>query len=434
MRRDTGHRILTLLIIFITAVSAALSKNYEPEEIINPNIADRSDYVADPERRLSQETHARINRRLQALRDSTSAEVAVAVVPSIGDYTIEDFAEKVFTRWGLGKSDKDNGVLLLISPDSRQVRIQTGYGTEGILPDITCRQIIDKTVIPNMRRDCLDCAADEATAMISSIMTNPEYAEELKSSQPDSYAGAVAAPVSGTTILWFFLIVICSVWIFTLVDYQIDKRKARRTTTPQGRALLWKNALPTYRVLGLASLLTAMPFYLMARRHYRKERYGSHICSHCGGKTHLLKGAEAASHLTPNQQFEMRLGSMEYDVHKCEKCGKTEIVAFPSDKTPYSRCPRCGTRAYHLTGSRTMVAPTYHSEGTGARHYRCEYCGYEDDKPYRIPKKDMSGAIAAAAVLGAAGRRRGGGGFGGGSFGGGFGGGSTGGGGASGSW
>lgn len=173
MKRLIIHRILTAVIIFIAAAAAAAAKNYEPEEIANPNVADRFDYVADPERRLSSSTHALINRRLQALRDSTSAEVAVAVVPSIGDYSVADFTEKVFTRWGLGKSDKDNGVLLLISPDSRQVRIQTGYGTEGILPDITCRQIIDKTVIPNMRNDCLDCAADEATSMIFDIMTNP---------------------------------------------------------------------------------------------------------------------------------------------------------------------------------------------------------------------------------------------------------------------
>lgn len=97
--------------------------------------------------------------------------------------------------------------------------------------------------------------------------------------------------------------------------------------------------------------------------------------------------------------------------------------------------PELRRRAYHLTGSSTAVGPTYHSEGTGVRHYRCEYCGHRDDKTFRIPKKDMSGAIAAAAVIGAAGRRHGGGsGFGGGSFGGGFGGGSTGGGGASGSW
>lgn len=150
------------------------------------------------------------------------------------------------------------------------------------------------------------------------------------------------APVSGSAILWFFVIVICSVAVFAFVDYQLNLRRAKKLATAQSRAMLWKNALSTYRVLGLASLLIAMPFYLMARRRYRKERYGSHLCPYCGGKTHLLKGAEAASYLTPSRQFEVRLGSMEYDVHKCDKCGRTEIVAFPSDKTPYSTCPSCG--------------------------------------------------------------------------------------------
>ena len=162
-------RILLVLILALAGASGLFARDYRPDEIVNPNISNRYEYVADPENRLSAAARSRINRRLQTLRDSTTAEVAVAVVPSIGDYSVEDFSEKVFTKWGLGKKDNDNGVLLLISPDSREVRIQTGYGAEGVLPDVTCGRIIREAVIPNMRRDCLDCAVDEATAMISRV-------------------------------------------------------------------------------------------------------------------------------------------------------------------------------------------------------------------------------------------------------------------------
>lgn len=427
-------RIFAIILAVTGITLSAWGRDYSPDEIVNPNLADRYEYVADPEGRLDMSTRRKVNRRLQALRDSTSAEVAVAVVPSIGDYTIEDFSEKVFTHWGLGKSDKDNGVLLLISPDSRQVRIQTGYGTEGVLPDITCSQIIQHAVIPNMKAGCLDCAVDEATEMITEIMTNPEYAEELRSAQPDFSGGSDSAPVSGEDVTWFLAIIICCVWIFTLADYILDCRKAKRLPTVQSRVWMWKNSLSTYLVLGFASLLTAMPFYLLARRNYRKTRYGSHRCPNCGGRTRVLSEQDENRHLTPSQQFEEKLGSMEYDVHKCDKCGQTETVALPSEKTPYSTCPSCGTRAYHLAGADILRQPSYHSEGTGVKHYVCEYCGHSDDRTYRIPKKDMSGAIAAATILSSAGHRRSGGGFGGGSFGGGFGGGSTGGGGASGSW
>ncbi|MCM1489515.1 MAG: TPM domain-containing protein [Muribaculum sp.] len=428
-------RIIALIYVIIAMTTTILARDYEPSDIVNPNIANRFDYVADPEHRLSDATHNAINRRLQSLRDSTSAEVAVAVVPSIGDYTIEDFSEKVFTKWGLGKKDKDNGVLLLISPDSREVRIQTGYGAEGVLPDITCGYIIRNAVIPNMRNDCLDCAVDEATAMISEIMSNPEYADELRSKLSDNHSGIGEAPISGSDFIWFFIAVACCVWIFTFGAYIFDVRKAKNLHGTGEKAMLWKNSLKTYLVLGILSGLTGLIFYVLAWRHYRKARYGSHPCPNCGGKTHLLKKSEAMAYLTPSQQFEEKLGSMEYDVHKCDKCGNAEVVPFITENSNYTRCPHCGTRAYHLVGTSELRHPTYANEGYGVKRYRCEYCGNQDEQGYRIPKKDMSGAVAAAAILGAASSRGSrGGGFGGGSFGGGFGGGMTGGGGASGRW
>ena len=433
--------LLRNVLLFLISVSFFLpsnAKDYEPEDIINPNLADRYDYVADPEHRLSDSTRADVNRRLQALREQTSAEVAVAVVPSIGDYTIEDFSEKVFTNWGLGKKDKDNGVLLLISPDSRKVRIQTGYGTEGVLPDITCGHIIRKAVIPNMRNDCLDCAVEEATEMISEIMSNPEYAEELKSELADNYSGQDEAPVSKETLIGFLLCIAGLLWIVADVYYLSYRIKTRQISSRGTKAQEWRSSLMLLGFLAAGTLLTALPFYLLALFHYRRARYSSRHCSNCGGKSELLKGAEAKGALTPAQQFEEKIGSVHYDVHRCKKCGNTEVEGYPVRNTQYSLCPHCGTRAYHFIGNRTLRQPTYSSEGAGVSSYRCEYCGNQDDKGFRIPKKDMAAAMAAAAALGAASRRRGGGfggGFGGGGFsGGGFGGGSTGGGGASGSW
>lgn len=429
----TKTRIAGLLIWCFIALTA-VAGDYSPEEISNPNIADRYNYVSDPEGRLSEQTRRKVNMRLQALRDSTTAEVAVAIVPSIGDYTIEDFSEKVFTGWGLGKSDKDNGVLLLISPDSRQVRIQTGYGVEGVLPDITCAHIIDKTVIPNMRDGCLDCAVDEATAAISDIMRNPEYAEELKSRLQDNHSGMQEAPVSSETLMQFLWIVAALLWIAAAGAYVRDRVKTRKMHSAIEKAQTWRGTLTTFAILSALTLLTALPFYLLALMHYRRARYGNHRCDYCGGKTTVIKGNKAKASLTPSQQFEQQIGSMEYDVHKCAKCGKTEVARFPTRNTEYSQCPHCGTRAYHFIGKRTLRQPTYQTEGAGVEQYRCEYCGHHDDKGFRIPKKDMAAAMTAAAVLGSMGRRHGGGGGFSGGFGGGFGGGSTGGGGASGQW
>ncbi len=386
---------------------------------------------------MSASTRSKVNARLQQLREATTAEVAVAVVPSIGDYSIEDFSEKVFTQWGLGKKDNDNGVLLLISPDSRRVRIQTGYGTEGVLPDIVCGKIIREAVIPNMQEDCLDCAVDEATAMISKIMTDPEYAEELRSELSDNYSGNVEAPVSKDEIMIFLEVLAALLWLLAAGAFISYRIKTRKMNSAADKAHEWRSSLTLLGFLSIGTLLTALPFYLLALYHYRRARYGSHKCNVCGEKMHLLKGSEALGKLTPSQQFEEKIGSVNYNVHHCDKCGNTEVTAFPAKNSKYMPCPHCGTRAYHYVGNRTLRQPTYHTEGEGVSQYRCDYCGNEDNKGFRIPKKDMAAVMATAAALGAARRRGGGSGFGGGfggGIGGGFGGGRTGGGGASGGW
>lgn len=428
--------ILSVLLISLTAM-AAMAREYRPEEIKNPNTSNRYEYVADPENRLSASTRADVNARLKALRDSTTAEVAVAVVPSIGDYTIEDFSEKVFTAWGLGKKDKDNGVLLLISPDSRQVRIQTGYGAEGVLPDITCGRIISNAVIPNMRNDCLDCAVDEATAMIARTMTDPEFAEELRSDESDNYSGLDEAPVSGNDILIFLSVIAGILWILSALAYISARNKTGKMKSKSEKAIEWRSDLRLFGWLSAGTLLTALPFYLLALYHYRKARYGKWECDNCGAKMKYVKGDDAMGMLTPSQQFEEKLGSVHYDVHRCEKCGNAEVTPYPAHNSKYSKCPNCGTHAYRFMGNTTLYPATYQMDGEGVAQYKCLYCGYEDNKGFRIPKKDIAVAAATAATIASASRRRGGGGFGGGyggGFGGGFGGGMTGGGGASGRW
>lgn len=426
--------IIAFLVLSVASL-AAHAREYTPDEIKNPNLANRFDYVADPEHLLSAQTKEKVNARLQALRDSTTAEVAVAIVPSFSDsYTIEDFSEKVFTAWGLGKKDRDNGVLFLISPDRHQVRIQTGYGAEGVLPDIICDHIIRSAVIPNMREDCLDCAVDEATSMISEIMSDPEYADELRSRLADNHSGDAGEPVTAHDIAIFFMTVFALVWIFSCGNYIYENAKIRKLPSKSEKALAWKDNLKDFRIMTFVSGLSAAIFWILAYIHYRRARYGTRRCRNCGDVMKLLKGKDANVALTPQQQFEVKLGSMDYDVYRCPKCGETEVTGFPVAKSPYKFCPECHTRAYHYIGQMTLTPATYSHDGEAVSTWKCEYCGHHHDSYIRIPKKDNTAELlAAAAAIGASRGSRGGGGCGGG-FGGGFGGGMTGGGGASGSW
>jgi uncharacterized protein len=86
---------------------------------------------------------------LQELEKITGDEVAVVTVQNLeGDY-IEHYAEQLFKEWGIGKRNKDNGVLLLIAFEERKVRIEVGYGLEGVITDSIASSIIRNEITPS---------------------------------------------------------------------------------------------------------------------------------------------------------------------------------------------------------------------------------------------------------------------------------------------
>lgn len=88
---------------------------------------------------------------LRTLERDTSAEVVVATVSSLEGMTVEEYANRLFADWGIGKKQHDNGVLMLVAPNDRKVRIEVGYGLEGILPDGLAGEIIRTEMIPEFR-------------------------------------------------------------------------------------------------------------------------------------------------------------------------------------------------------------------------------------------------------------------------------------------
>jgi uncharacterized protein len=90
--------------------------------------------------------------RLRAYERATSNEVAVAIVPSLQGETVEQYAQGLFRAWGLGKAEKNNGVLFLWAPSERKVRIQVGYGLESVLTDAECAAILAR-VTPLFREE-----------------------------------------------------------------------------------------------------------------------------------------------------------------------------------------------------------------------------------------------------------------------------------------
>ena len=113
-------------------------------------------HVHDEAHILSQQTIDKLENQLVAYQDSTSNEIAILIVPSLEGEPLEEFSIHVVEKWQLGKKEKDNGVLLLVVVDEHKMRIETGYGLEGVLTDAVCSRIIRNEMAPHFRQNKYD--------------------------------------------------------------------------------------------------------------------------------------------------------------------------------------------------------------------------------------------------------------------------------------
>lgn len=404
-----------------------MGAGFSPKDLTNPNVMDRRVYVADPSGIVSVEAKESTNTALWNLRQHTGVEAVIVVVPNTGDYTEEEFATELFTEWGIGKRDKDNGVLILIVPDQRAARIATGYGVEGVIPDISARKMIQRSIVPHMQNNDLDGAVEAIANDIANVLSDPVAAEELKSAKKDIWEENPESDITAEELTNFVIIIIILVFLVSIGKYIYDSKKYGKQDRYR-QALSWHKERTSYIVLAILSAgLGLIPFLLM-RRKYNKARNKPIECPNCRNMMHKLNEEEDNYYLNPAQDLEEKLDTVDYDVWLCDKCGTVERYPFRTNQMKYEECPNCHTVAMSLVRDHTIVPATTKSTGVGEKVYECKYCNKKISRRYQIPQKTdaSAAALAAGAILGSGGR--------GGGFGGGFGGGHTGGGGATGRW
>ena len=140
-------------------------------------------------------TEAEIVARLEQLERQTSSEIAIVTVPSLDGVPVDDYAVRLFKEWGIGQAKQDNGVLVLVAPNEREMRIEVGYGLEGILPDGLAGQIIREQFIPRFRDNDYNGGIRDGVARVVEIVEKQQVltAEELAKFNDQS--GADDVPV-----------------------------------------------------------------------------------------------------------------------------------------------------------------------------------------------------------------------------------------------
>ena len=163
-----------------------------------------------------------LTRILTELEQKTGAQTAVVTVTSLDGGQIDDFASRLFERWGIGQRGKDNGLLLIASIEDRKVRIETGYGLEGVLTDAAAGRLLDQYVIPAFRRGDYSrglrdgamalaaVAASDAGVALTGVPDQTRYARSIRS---DGGGGGILQFV---VFLIFMVAVIRHPWLLLL--------------------------------------------------------------------------------------------------------------------------------------------------------------------------------------------------------------------------
>lgn len=422
---------MRLVVAYIFAfLSFALSAGtYTPAQVPDVHRKDRTQYVSNPDGILSAATVAELNSMMEKMRRSLTIEPMVVAVDDIRDPDdYMEFATDLFELWGLGKADLDNGLLILMVEGQRAVVIRPGYGLEGALPDITCGRIIRDVFIPLAREGNYDEAMLRTVATVDDILSNPELAEEYRSKAADADEESDLTGDEAFKMFLGFAVLMALIMLALFIVRLCENRG--KTDYEKYKALVpLKSTYLGLTFIGLGiPLIASIPLMVCLNRWRNHAR----TCPNCSARMNKLDEERDNDFLTPSQDLEERIGSVDYDVWLCPQCGETDILPYNIASSTYTECDNCHARTMRPVGYRIVQRPTSTRKGLAVKEYECLNCHHRRNDRIELPVDNTANVAAAAAILGSLGGRGGMGSSG--PIRGGFGGGHTGGGGAGGRW
>lgn len=193
--------LLLVLALWLAALPALAA------EINFPALTGR---VVDDAQLLTPEQEQVLTGKLATLEQQTGDQLVVVTLPSLQDQEIEDFGVQLGRHWGIGQSENDGGALLIVAPNERKVRIEVGYGLEGVLTDAYASLIIRNDILPAFRSGDYAAGVIAGTdAIIAQLTADPAEAQ-ARAAKAKSAASEREKPILPALIIFlafFFLFV-----------------------------------------------------------------------------------------------------------------------------------------------------------------------------------------------------------------------------------
>ncbi|MCP4312198.1 MAG: TPM domain-containing protein [Bacteroidetes bacterium] len=186
MSRISNTIIICILVILPVGIMAQdkLPVPKAPEAWVN-------DYAGV----FSQEQASRLNQKLNAFEYRNSTQIFVVTVSDNGGYPVSDLSQRIGEAWGVGKSEKDNGLVILVDMQDRDVFITTGYGLEEFVTDAIAKRVVENEIVPAFKQGAyyegIDAAADVLISLLEGEFTPDQYRQQSSSRGGTSIGGVI---------------------------------------------------------------------------------------------------------------------------------------------------------------------------------------------------------------------------------------------------
>lgn len=262
MRRRTAPGLAATLLLALLVFTAALPALFVAVPArAGGEFPEPSGFVNDYAGILAAGERERIEEVCRSLKAATGAEMAVVTVASTGDQTIQMYAVRMFQAWGVGEKGRDNGVLILVAVEDRQVWVEVGYGLEGILPDGKVGAILDRHLVPAFREGRY---GDGLYACARALAEEIRTASGPGGGQP----GSGGWPGSVPTLYWTLLLGVAALAVVGGV-YLVARAAIPRCPSCRSRLLVRERVVtPATHVAGGVALV----LYSCPRCGYQREK------------------------------------------------------------------------------------------------------------------------------------------------------------------
>ena len=238
------YRFLKCILVVALCLSfvGVEAKTYRVRDVQNVQRVDARRFVTNPDGILSREAVATLDSICYALKASGLAEVAIVAVDDIRPRDMVGFSQALFEEWGVGDKELDNGLGILFVGDMREIRFHTGYGLEGVLPDVLCYRIQQDYMLPYFR------AGNYSEGMVSGLRAIDAVLQggDLERAEQSEDGAAMVAAL-------FIVLMLCIPVVMLLAQAR------RHTRCPQcGRHTLRAVSRQTVRISATTTLVTTI--------------------------------------------------------------------------------------------------------------------------------------------------------------------------------